>query len=217
MSMITRYIIFVVAIIIQSSGIALVVKSLLGTSPISSFPYVLSLATGNTLGMLTFIVNMVMLLGQIALLRRDFDKIQLLQVPMTMIFAYFIDVFMNLYAWVKPESYIFMLIPLLLGTAGVSLGVALQGIANVLMLPGEGLVYAVSRRFNIDFAKVKTSNDVFLVTLAAICSFVSMGSIEGIREGTLISALLTGVIAKFFLRHLSTVDERGHLRFHPHL
>lgn len=216
MNIVTRYIIFIVAIIIQSSGIALVVKSLLGTSPISSFPYVLSLTTGYTLGMLTFIVNMVMVAGQIALLRRDFDKIQLLQVPMTMIFAYSIDIFMDMYAWVQPESYVFKLIPLLIGTAGVSLGVALQGIANVLMLPGEGIVYAVSRRFEIDFAKVKTSNDVLLVTLAAIVSFASMGCIEGIREGTLISALLTGVIAKFFIRHLSIVDERGHLKFHPH-
>lgn len=63
--MLQRYVIFAVATVIQSAGIALVVKSLLGTSPISSFPYVLSLILPHTLGECTFAVNMLMLLGQV--------------------------------------------------------------------------------------------------------------------------------------------------------
>jgi uncharacterized membrane protein YczE len=212
-----RYFLFVVAVIVQASGIALVVKSMLGTSPISSLPYVISLASPFTLGQMTFSINMLLVLGQYLLLRRAFDNIQFLQIPVTLIFSWFIDFFMEAWSWVIPTNYILQLLPLLIGTTLIAFGVAVQGIANVLMLPGEGIVYAVSRCFHIEFGKVKTANDVSLVSLAAVISLVYLGGIEGIREGTLISALITGTIARYFLRHLSKVDENGNLVFHPHL
>ena len=217
MSMFTRYILFIVAVIVQASGIALVVKSLLGTSPISSLPYVISLASPFTLGQMTFAINMLMVLGQYLLLRSAFDNIQFLQIPVTLIFSWFIDFFMDLWAWVVPTRYQFQLLPLLMGTTLIAFGVAVQGIANVLMLPGEGIVYAVSRHFHIEFGKVKTGNDVSLVLIAAIISWIYLDGIEGIREGTLISALITGTIARFFLNHLGKVNEAGVLVFHPHL
>ena len=161
-----RYFLFVVAVIVQASGIALVVKSMLGTSPISSLPYVISLASPFTLGQMTFSINMLLVLGQYLLLRRAFDNIQLLQIPVTLIFSWFIDFFMEAWSWVIPTNYILQLLPLLIGTTLIAFGVAVQGIANVLMLPGEGIVYAVSRCFHIEFGKVKTANDVSLVSLA---------------------------------------------------
>ena len=211
-----RYFLFVVAVIVQASGIALVVKSMLGTSPISSLPYVISLASPFTLGQMTFSINMLLVLGQYLLLRRAFDNIQLLQIPVTLIFSWFIDFFMEAWSWVIPTNYILQLLPLLIGTTLIAFGVAVQGIANVLMLPGEGIVYAVSRCFHIEFGKVKTANDVILVSLAAVISLAYLGGIEGIREGTLISALITGTIARNFLKHLSKVDENGNLVFYPH-
>ena len=189
----------------------------MGTSPISSLPYVISLASPFTLGQMTFAINMLMVLGQYLLLRSAFDNIQFLQIPVTLIFSWFIDFFMDLWAWVVPTSYIFQLLPLLMGTTLIAFGVAVQGIANVLMLPGEGIVYAVSRHFHIDFGSVKTGNDVSLVLIAAIISWIYLDGIEGIREGTLISALITGTIARFFLNHLGKVNEAGVLVFHPHL
>ena len=217
MSMVTRYSLFVVAVIVQASGIALVVKSLLGTSPISSLPYVISLASPFTLGQMTFAINILLVLGQYLLLRKAFDNMQFLQIPVTLMFSWFIDFFMDVWAWVVPNSYIMQMLPLLIGTTLIAFGVAVQGITNVLMLPGEGIVYAVSRYFHIEFGKVKTGNDVILVLLAAVISLIYLGSIEGIREGTLISALITGSIARFFLKHLGKVNEHGVLVFHPHL
>lgn len=216
MSMGKRYILFVLAVIVQAAGIALVVKSMLGTSPISSLPYVISLVSTFTLGQMTFSINMLFVLGQYLLLRKSFEAVQFFQVPVTLLFAWFIDFFMAAWGWVVPTGYVSQLIPLLAGTTMIAFGVAVQGIANVLMLPGEGIVYAVSRCFAIEFGRVKTGNDVILVLLAAILSFLYLGDIEGIREGTLISALITGTIARFFLRHLSTVDEKGNLLFKPH-
>ena len=183
---------------IQSAGIALVVKSLLGTSPISSLPYVLSLISPFTFGQTTFAVNMVFVVFELLMLRRDFPAVFWLQIPVTILFGFCIDFFMNLFT-IVPDAYALKLLLCLLGTALVALGVAGQGIADVLMLAGEGAVYVFARKFHIDFGKVKVGNDISLVILAAIVAVLTMGTIEGIREGTLISALLTGIIARFFL------------------
>ncbi len=216
MSSFQRWRLFFFATMVQSAGIALVVKSLLGTSPISSLPYVMSLNFPWTLGETTFAVNMVFFVAQILLLRRDFKTVQLLQVPVTLAFAAFIDVFMQVFAGVRPESYLAAQALLIGGTSLIALGVAGQGIADVLMLAGEGIVYAVARYFRLDFGRVKVANDVLLVSLAAILSLYETGTIEGIREGTLISALVTGIIARFFLRHLGAVDARGRMTWQPH-
>ena len=213
MSIYKRYVIFTVGILLQSAGIALVVKSLLGTSPISSVPYVLSLASLYSLGEMTFAVNMLFLAGQMMILGRKFNPLQLLQIPITAVFAAFIDLSMALFADLRPDLYLFQLLVLLAGAALIALGVSLQVIANVIMLAGEGIVNAIALRWKLDFGRVKTIFDTSLVVLAALLSSTQLGSIEGIREGTLVSALITGSIARFFIRALSYVDKNGVLIF----
>ena len=107
MSGIFRYSLFIFAVIVQSSGIPLVVRSLLGISPTSSLPYVISVASNFSLGQMTFAFNMLLILAQFMLLRSKFHKIQLLQVPMTIVFSFFIDVFMDVWSWVNPVNYFF--------------------------------------------------------------------------------------------------------------
>lgn len=215
MSQASRWLLFLFAIVVQSSGIALVVKSLLGTSPISSLPYVMSFVWPVTLGEATFAVNMIFILIQYLLLKKDFTKLHFCQIPGTLVFSLCIDAAMYAFSSVAPEMYLWKMGILLVGTALVALGLALQGIADVLMLAGDGMVYAIVNRFHWEFGKVKTINDVILVSLAAILSYGDLGVIEGVREGTVISAMITGVIARFFLRVLGGwKDGRRVLRFY---
>ena len=211
MSIFKRYGIFAFGILWQAAGISLVVKSLLGTSPISSVPYVLGLAFPYSLGEMTFGVNMLFLLGQIIILGKRFDPVQLMQIPITLVFAACIDLTMMLFTSLQPETYPLKFLLLLLGASLIALGVALQVIANVIMLAGEGIVNAISQRWKLDFGNVKTAFDTTLVITALAFSLLYLDSIEGIREGTLISALITGSIARFFIQHLSRVDTEGHL------
>ena len=213
MSISRRYMIFFAGILVQAAGISLDVKSLLGTSPISSVPYVFSLAFPYSLGEMTFAVNMLFLLAQILILRRSFDWVQLLQAPVTLLFAAFIDFTMFLFAAVQPAAYPARFSVLLAGAVLIALGVALQVIANVIMLPGEGIVNAIALHWRFDFGSTKTAFDTTLVALAVIFGWLALGSIEGIREGTLVSALITGSIARFFIRHLSRVGRDGQLVF----
>ena len=216
MPLLERWIIFFVGTACHSIGIALVVKSTLGTSPISSVPYVLSLSFPLTFGQTTFIINMLFIVGQILLLKKNFNKLQLLQIPATFVFAALIDLSMSIFD-LTPENYFYKLIILFFGAMFVSLGVALQVIANVLMLTGEALVTAISFVSKIEFGNVKTAFDCCLVITAAAWSYFDLNAIEGIREGTLISALITGSIARFFIKHLSRIDHDRNRMLYLHV
>lgn len=195
-------------------GISCVIKSTLGTSPISSIPYVLSFCYPISLGGVTFIVNMLFLLGQIIILRRKFEYIQLLQIPMTAIFSMFIDLTMHILSGIVPEIYIGKIVTMFVGAVCVALGVALQIIGNVVTLAGEGIVNAIATHWQFDFGNTKTCFDTTLVIIACLISWIYFDEIRGVREGTLISALITGSITRFFIQRLSYIDESGNLIFH---
>ena len=80
-----RYLCFVTGLLINSFGVAFITKAALGTSPISSIPYVLDLRFQPTFGEFTFVLNMVYIVAQVVLLRKDFQPIQLLQVVANLI------------------------------------------------------------------------------------------------------------------------------------
>lgn len=214
MSISKRWFIFIYGLFFVAFGISCIVKSMLGTAPISSTPYILSLRYPLSLGVFTFIVNMLFLLAQILILRRQFQYIQLLQIPITGIFSCFIDLTMYLLSIVTPEMYISKFITLLLGTCILSLGIALEIIGNVVVLPGEGIVKAIASYWHFDFGNTKTCFDTSIVLIAGFLSWFYFGEIHGIREGTLFSALITGSIARFFIRRLSYIDKSGSRIFH---
>lgn len=214
MSLKKRYFLFICGLFFTSLGICLIIKSSLGTSPISSVPYILSLKYPLTLGTFTFIFNMLFLLLQILMLQNKFPYIQFLQVPMTVIFSSFIDAIMYVLTYLHPVAYTEKILVLLLGCGALAMGVALQIIGKVVMLAGEGLLYAMITRWRINLGYTKILLDSSLVVIAAVLSFLYFGEIRGIREGTLISALLVGVIARFYIKHLAIVDDKGCLVFH---
>lgn len=213
MSITQRYFLFICGLFFVALGVSCGVKSMLGTSPISSIPYILNLRYDVSLGSCTFIINMVFLLVQILLLRRQFQLIQLLQIPMTGIFGCFIDFTMFLLSAVTPEAYLSQFVIMLLGAVSIALGVAFEIIGNVVVLPGEGIVKAIATYFHFDFGNTKTGFDTSLVLIAGCLSWIYFGEIYGIREGTLISALITGSIARFFIKNLSYVSQNGNRVF----
>lgn len=193
-----RYIIFFVGLFVVSLGISFITKADLGTSPISSIPYVLSLRFDLTLGQFTMLFSILLVIFQIILLGKKFKPESLLQIPISLIFGYFIDLTMMLLWWMKPENYIVKIFSLFIGCLILAFGVYLEVVANVVMLPGESFIKAISDRFNTDFGVTKVRNDTSLVLIAILISIVTMGSVKGVREGTVISAMIVGFIMKFY-------------------
>ncbi|WP_196592215.1 YczE/YyaS/YitT family protein [Pectinatus frisingensis] len=200
MKIIKNYLTFIIGLFFMALGIDLIIKSSLGTSPISSLPYVISTNVPFSLGEVTFVVNMFFLFLQWVILRDRLGKMQILQIPMTLIFAMFIDNAMQLLEQIPvPDIYMLYLMVLLLGCLSMGIGITCEILGRVVMLPGEGIVNAIAINWHLDFGRTKVVFDCFLVLTASLLSLVCSQTIVGIREGTIISALLTGMIVKFIL------------------
>lgn len=201
-----RYIIFFVGVFINSLGVSVITKANLGTSPISSIPYVLSLNFPFTLGEFTIAVNMLMVIAQLAILRRDFKLEHVLQIPFCVIFGYCIDLTTMLIQHITFTVYIEKVLFLLAGCLILGFGVYLETLANVAMLPGESLVRAISTTWHKDFGLTKIVNDVSMTIVAIILSFIFAGKLDGVREGTVVAAFLVGYIARLCGRKIHFLD-----------
>jgi len=197
-----RFIILVIGIFFVSFGVSLTVKSLLGTSPITSIPYVCSLDYPFSLGTWNIIFNIGFVVVQILILRRQFKWIQLAQILMAFGFGYFIDLSMYVLQNLHFVAYYAKFIGLLCGITIIAFGVALEVMANIIMLPADNIVKVIAAKWNFDFGVTKTCFDVSMVLIAAVLSWGSFQEIHGIREGTLVAALFTGSIARVFIRVL---------------
>lgn len=190
-------------ILASAVGIAFLTKSGLGTSQISSLPYVASFIFPVTLGTATFIMNVVFVFVQLAAQRGSFGKRGLMQIPLTFIFSIFIDLMMAAFHSLAPAFYAAKIALCLAGSAALALGISLQIVSNLAILPGDGIVRLISARTKINFGIVKISFDLGLVASALILSLIGLHRVVGLREGTLIAALLVGTIARFLLSRLA--------------
>lgn len=193
-----RYGLFLLGLFVNSFGVSFITKAELGTSPISSIPFTLSLGFVPTLGEFTVVFSLVLIGLQILLLGKKFKKIQLLQIPVSILFGYFIDMTMVLLVGLQPTSYIMKMAALLAGCVILGLGVYLEVAANVVMLPGEAFVKAVTQRFHTEFGISKVCFDASMAVIAGLTSLLLFHELNGVREGTLIAAILVGLIAKRF-------------------
>ena len=197
-----RYLIFLVGLFVNSLGVSLITKANLGTSPISSIPYVLSLNFPFTLGNFTIFFSVFLIALQLIILRKNFKLEHILQIPVSIIFGYFIDLTMILFSWVNPEAYIMKIVYLLMGCLILGVGVYMEVLADVVMLPGESFVRAIVLTWKTNFGTTKICFDVSMSVIAAVLSFIFAGRLAGVREGTVIAALLVGFIARLIGKKL---------------
>ena len=195
------YILFVIALAINAFGIAFITRALLGTSPITSITYVMSMFTSLTMGQWTIVLNLGFMVLELPFMRKADLKSDivcyLLQIPTTLFFGSFIDVSMDALSWLQPEMYVLKIASLLLGCVILALGIALEVKANVAMAAGEYSVKAIVRRLRTDFGYTKLGFDSSLVALSCIVSYAVMGTIQGVREGTVVAAIIVGPIVHF--------------------
>ena len=202
-----RYLIFLVGLFVNSLGVSLITKANLGTSPISSIPYVLSLNFPFTLGNFTIFFSIFLIVLQLIILRKNFKLEHILQIPVSIIFGYFIDLTMILFSWVNPEAYIMKIVYLLIGCLILGVGVYMEVLADVVMLPGESFVRAIVLTWKTNFGTTKICFDVSMSVIAAVLSFIFAGSLAGVREGTVIAALLVGFIARLIGKKLAFLKD----------
>ena len=205
--LIKRYIFLLAGLFVNGLGVSFITKAGLGTSPITSIPYTLSLGFTPTVGMFTLVFNIFLVILQVILLRRNFQLQNLLQLPIIALFSFFIDLTMSLLGFMQPETYAMKVVSLIVGCLILGFGVFMEMVANVAMLPGEATVRAVSDVFSTDFGKTKIAFDSSMTVIAAILSFIMFRHLDGVREGNIVAAILVGFIARLFKKYIGGIEK----------
>lgn len=210
-----QHLLLLVSLWIMTVGVAVCVRSGIGSSVISVLPYVFEsagkahiLVPPYTIGQYTFIMNAVLVAGQLAVLRRQFEWVQLFQLLVGFVFGTFIDFNMALTSWLVPTLFWEKAVVQLFGCTILAVGIALEVRCGSVTMPGEGFPVAISKITNIPFPKVKICVDTMLVVLGVISCFCFFHTwiwkIIGI--GTLFAMFYVGFAVRMVGMHLAWFD-----------
>lgn len=198
-------------------GIAISTSADLGTSPIGSLPYVLSFILPLSFGTATFLVNAGFIVFQKILLKDNFKTRECLQIAVILFFNISVDVGMYLASFFKQHTCMGQGVMAIGGCFLLFIGIALKTKANAIYIPAEGAVNALVQKYHLNFGKIKVFFDYFQCFLATLLSFAFLHTLKGIREGTLISAIIVGPMVTLFHRILTQSHRVPHKRPAPHL
>lgn len=194
---------FCLGIAINTVGIAFITKAGLGTSQISSVPYVLTFEFPQlSLAVTTFLINIVLVAIQIPLLGREFFPVQLLQIPVNLVFSSFLGLSMNAFGWLNPTAMPVRIAMILFGCCILGVGTAVECAPSLVYVPGEGAVHAISQVTGAKLGTVKLVFDLTLVALAVVLSVVLFGRLNGVGLGTLLTVAVTGNVVNLANEHL---------------
>lgn len=206
-----RYLVYILGLYVFAFGIALVARSTMGATPVSSWAYTMSRHTTLSYGTYSFLIHIAMIIYQAVILsghgiKKEWFNI-LLQIPFSFLFGLFLDTNMYFTGGIHPVGVIQCLIVLIVACMVHAMGVFLQVSANVSMMSAEAFVYYTCKRWNLQFWKTKIKFDVSMVMLAIFTSLIFEFSIlsatTAVREGTIIDALLVGRIYHFYTKCIS--------------
>ena len=199
--MIKRICLFTVGLFIMSVGVAFSIVSMLGTTPISSISYSLTLITNINIGITTFLFNAALIFIQMIILRSRFRKKRLLQFINCVLFGYFTDLALYIVSFVPfDNSILYSVLFLIISIFLIAFGIFIYMPANIAPLPGEGCVEAVAIVTNWRFSTIKIAFDATMVVISLIlCGLFYTNVFGAVNIGTVISAFMVG----FTLRQIS--------------
>lgn len=192
---------------ILAFGVAISVKADLGVSPISCIPYIYSLKLSLTIGQLTIIMNGVFVAAQMLILGRKYSFLHLGQLLAVFFFGICIDGSMLLVSDLTAQAYYLKLLLCLGSCVLIAFGIFLLVTANITYLPADGLAAVIAENFKIEFGRIKVTFDSSMVIIGLISSFAFFMKIIGIREGTIVAALLVGSLVKFYTSRLKFINK----------
>ena len=201
-SMVRRYALFLTGLFIASLGVAFSTKAGLGTSPVASVPYSVSLVSPLlSFGSWLNLLSLIQILVQVVVLKGKCNWLEIaVQTVLAFVYGYLTDFSCWLIRGIPVNGYAVQFGYMLLGCVILAFGIWVQFRGGVAMLPGEAMNRAISKVTGRRYENVKIFFDILYITLAALICLVFLGELKGVREGSVIAALSVGVIIRLFNR-----------------
>lgn len=205
-----RIAIYILGLYLTAMGVVFSARSALGVSPVSSLGnvmYQIALAahapTFFNLGNCTTIVFCGYMLVELLILRRDFKPEMLLQILVSFLFGQLVNLAgAMLHALPAPSSYAMQLLYVIISIPLIALGIFLYLGPNLFSMPSDGLCVAVSKKAGISVGTAKTIFDCSVVAISTATSLLYFRALVGVREGTVIVALLVGTVIRLLQKPL---------------
>ncbi len=205
-----QHFLLLISLWIMTAGVAVCVRSHLGSSVISVLPYVFQtagekqLVPALTIGQYTYIMNALLVFGQICILRRNFEWVQLFQLVVGFVFGSLIDVNMLLTTWLAPTTILTQAVAQVAGCTILGFGIALEVRCGSVTMPGEGFPVAISQVTGKEFPKVKIFVDTTLVVLGVAACYTFFGAWQWyiVGAGTLFAMFYVGYMVRVIGKHL---------------
>lgn len=212
-----RVFIYLLGLYCMAVGVVFSAKSALGVSPVGSLAnviYQIGLAKNApdivSLGNCTIAVYCLYIFAEFLILRRDFRPQMLLQLVASILFGRLVDLATAMMSGLPaPGNYLMQMLYLLCSVPLVAFGVMLYLSPQILPTPGEGMSLAISKKTGLSVGSSKMIFDCSLVVISCVTSLIFFHGLVGVREGTVICALLVG----FVMRQLMRVFEKPLMRF----
>lgn len=211
MEQIIRYGIFLIGLFVASLGVAFSTKAGLGTSPVASVPYSVSLVNhALSFGWWLNVLSLIQITVQVALLRKRCKPIEIIiQTAVAFLYGYLTDFSCKLLNGVQPTAYVARFAVMLVGCIVLALGIWIQYQGGVAMMPGEAMNRAISIVTGKRYENVKVFFDVLYILIATVICLAFIGKLAGVREGSVIAALLVGNIIKLYNRIFEKVAKKA--------
>ena len=206
MKNINRIAIYICGIFLLALGGVLAIKSNLGASPISSLPLSISKVSKISLGKAAAILFTIYVGIQILILKKDFKKIQLLQIVFAILFGQIMN-FFNVIFNININNFYSRIFICILSFVITAFGVVFTITANIVPVAPEGLAQAISKKAKISFGKAKIYFDCIMVVLSVIILLFNGKGLDGLGIGTILSALLVGRIVTYINKNLKNKIE----------
>ena len=188
-------------LIIITFGVAISVKSDMGVTPISSIPYTMTVVSGMDLGIATIIFSVFMVLLQILFLGQQYKIINLLQIPVGILFGIFLTLSGKVIMYLPdPGNPIIRIILMLVSTVFVAVGVFLYVPAGFIPLAPEGFLLALSKVTKLKISTAKIISDVTMVFISLGTCLMVIHSLGSVGIGTIVAALLVGSEVKWITK-----------------
>ncbi len=197
-----RLAVYLIGLLIYAFGACLMTKADIGISPITSVSFVGAQIAGVSLGTATFVMNLGLILIQMLLLGRRYDRRQLVQILVSVVFSLFVDLTMLLadrfaYGFLAGRVAVFAASLVIM-----ALGISLLLMADLFLLPGDGVAQAIAKRWGMEFGRAKVLTDCCMVAATVVLSLAALGRVVGIQVGTVVTALALGNLARLVIRRL---------------
>lgn len=203
-----RVLCYVLGLFFLAMGVAFSVNSNLGVSPVNSLPYVVSQVSGTAMSTCVIVIFCSYILLQVVILRKEFRPINLLQIVFSTIFGYFVDFAKWIVGDFALPTYFGQLAMLCISILFIAVGVVLYIEVDLVPMPMEGLSLAVAKKLNVPFHNMKIIVDCVVVAAGILISFLFLHTLVGIREGTVITAIVTGKVMALVKKPLSPILQK---------